>query len=65
MKTMAVKSNEKYTHTDINVQPAIVKSDDKVVVAEIVESSDGKGLGVGTSNPLVTVPIHLKTTVIL
>lgn len=64
VKTMAVKSNEKYTHTDINVQPAIVKSDEKVVVADIVESSDRKGLGVGTSNPLVTVPIHLNTPVV-
>jgi hypothetical protein len=31
---------------------------------DIVESSDGKGLGVGTSNPLVTVPIHLNTPVV-
>ncbi|KAL5677662.1 hypothetical protein ACJX0J_013793, partial [Zea mays] len=39
-------------------------SDEKVVVADIVESSDRKGLGVGTSNPLVTVPIHLNTPVV-
>ena len=62
-KDMDIKSDEKATKIDTNVQPVDVKSNEKGTGVGIVEASHGKAHVVIT-NPLITVPIQLETPIV-